>query len=66
KKIVQEHIGTNDVVEVMTHPAYIDETLRGISSYVEPRIKEVSILTSRELQAYLGQQEVEIISFRDL
>lgn len=66
KKLVQKHIGTDDVVEVMTHPAFIDETLREISSYVEPRIKEVSILTSRELQAYLGQQEVEIISFRDL
>ncbi|MBC1484185.1 carbohydrate deacetylase [Listeria sp. FSL L7-1558] len=66
KKIVQKHIGTNDVVEVMTHPAFIDDILLNISSYVKPRTKEHTILTSRELQAYLGQQEVEIISFRDL
>ncbi|MBC6130377.1 chitooligosaccharide deacetylase, partial [Listeria booriae] len=32
----------------------------------KPRTKELTILTSRELQSYLGQQEVEIISFRDL
>ncbi|MBC1542050.1 chitin disaccharide deacetylase [Listeria seeligeri] len=66
KKIVQKHVGTNDVVEVMTHPAFIDDILLNISSYVKPRTKELTILTSRELQSYLGQQEVEIISFRDL
>ncbi|AIS61462.1 carbohydrate deacetylase [Listeria ivanovii] len=66
KKLVQSYIGTNDVIEIMTHPAFIDDTLLRISSYIQPRTKEHTILTSRELQAYLGQQEVEIISFRDL
>lgn len=33
-------------VEVMTHPAYIDDEIRGISSYLEKREEELEILTN--------------------
>lgn len=33
-------------VEVMTHPAYVDDALRQVSSYVEKRAEELQILTS--------------------
>lgn len=33
-------------VEIMTHPAYIDNTLKNNSSYLEQREKELEILTS--------------------
>lgn len=33
-------------VEVMTHPAYIDDEIRSISSYVEKREEELKILTN--------------------
>lgn len=33
-------------VEVMTHPSYIDDELRAVSSYVEKREEELNILTT--------------------
>lgn len=33
-------------VEVMTHPAYIDDELREISTYVDERVDELKILTN--------------------
>lgn len=33
-------------VEVMTHPAYVDDELRGVSSYVDKRLDELDILTN--------------------
>lgn len=40
-------------VEVMTHPAYIDEDLRGISSYVEKREDELQILTNLTVPSWV-------------
>lgn len=36
-------------VEVMTHPAYLDEQLLEISSYTDQREKELSILTNLDV-----------------
>lgn len=36
-------------VEVMTHPAIVDEELKAVSSYVEKRKEELDILTSLEV-----------------
>lgn len=41
--------GYDGTIEVMCHPAYIDDTLRHHSSYVEDRVREFKILTQVKL-----------------
>jgi len=53
------------VVELMTHPAYIDEPLLNGSSYVLPRVKELSILTSNELREALEKKGIQLMTYRD-
>ncbi|MDQ0879507.1 putative glycoside hydrolase/deacetylase ChbG (UPF0249 family) [Peribacillus sp. V2I11] len=36
-------------VEIMTHPAYMDEELMEVSSYNDKRLKEIRILTNAKL-----------------
>ena len=36
-------------VEIMTHPAYMDEELMKVSSYNDKRLKETRILTNAKL-----------------
>lgn len=66
RKIVEQYKGTDKVIEIMTHPAFLDEKLLAISSYADIRMKEVTLLTSKELQNYLAQENVTLASFRDL
>lgn len=40
-----------DTVEVMVHPAFVDEDLRGVSSYVEKREEELRILCGLDVLA---------------
>ncbi|WP_073153978.1 chitin disaccharide deacetylase [Seinonella peptonophila] len=44
-----DHVENDSSVEVMTHPAYMDAYLQANSSYCEPRVKELEILTQVEL-----------------
>lgn len=46
-----EKIKSKDVssIEVMTHPAIVDDTLRGLSSYTDKREEELKILCSLEI-----------------
>lgn len=42
-----------DTVEVMVHPAFVDEDLRGVSSYVEMREEELRILRELNVPAWV-------------
>lgn len=53
-------------MEIMCHPAYVDDELKQISSYNDYRSNELSILTSRELKEYLNIEKINLISFKDL
>ncbi|ABR50265.1 YdjC family protein [Alkaliphilus metalliredigens QYMF] len=54
------------ILEVMVHPAYVDEDLKSISSYNNYRKKELEILTSGVLKVWLDQNNIQVISFEDL
>lgn len=54
------------VNEIYCHPGYPDEALRKYASYVEPRLTEVKVLTSNELEAVFEDFRIELISFNDL
>jgi len=65
KEIMNAHTG-EDVVEIMTHPAYIDAVLYRESSYNLPRVQEYDILTSREILDFIRENKIELINYGDL
>ncbi|SHK52523.1 chitin disaccharide deacetylase [Paramaledivibacter caminithermalis] len=64
KKIITKF--PEGIIEIMTHPAYVDDDLINISSYSTDREKELEILTSDELKKWLKDKEIELISFGEL
>ena len=56
----------SEVLEVMSHPAYIDDELRAISSYVDSRANELKVLTSNSFKKFILENNIEMISFSDL
>ena len=58
--------GHNAILEVMCHPAYIDQGLMEASSYTEARVKEFDILTSEELQQNLTSRSVELTDYKEV
>lgn len=54
------------VVEVMSHPAYIDEELQKLSSYLKYREEELRILTSDSFKKFISENNIEMISFSSI
>ncbi|MCD7892511.1 MAG: carbohydrate deacetylase [Erysipelotrichaceae bacterium] len=64
---IKEICNSNDgIIELMCHPGLIDQRLCNISSYNLARMKELALLTSDELNNYINEQGIEIITFSDL
>lgn len=55
-----------DVLEVMCHPAHIDDELKSISSYVKERQTELEILTCERVKKFISDNNIEMISFSSL
>lgn len=55
----------NHSVEVMSHPAFIDNALLK-SSYAYPRLNELDVLTSENLKAQILERGIKIGSYRDI
>ncbi len=53
-------------VEVMCHPAYLDDFLLVASRYNLPRVRELQILKSPEVARWVQDNGVKLISYRDL
>lgn len=53
-------------MEIMTHPAICDESLKKISSYNELRNSELSILTNHEVKEFIKKNNIELIKFSQL
>ena len=56
-------IFNSEIVELMCHPAYIDNTLFTMSTYTIGRIKELDILTSDEVKSFVKRNNIELINF---
>lgn len=61
--IIKKHKNRCDVLEVMCHPAFIDQPLLDASTYNVIRAKELAVLTDENLQEALGRQGVEVCDF---
>ncbi|AJR09924.1 chitin disaccharide deacetylase [Photobacterium gaetbulicola] len=64
--IIDQHRGQCEVLEIMCHPAYVDQPLLESSSYVLPRAKELEILTDDRLGEALERWEVTVSNFNVL
>lgn len=53
-------------VEVMCHPAYVDEDLINATSYNKLREKEFKILISDKIKQLINKENIELISYNEL
>ncbi|EUJ28825.1 hypothetical protein MFLO_11769 [Listeria floridensis FSL S10-1187] len=65
-KIIETYKNTDKVIELMTHPAFLDEDLLKISSYTKDRMRELSLLTSPELFDMIKRAKAKVISYKEL
>ena len=54
------------ILELMCHPAFIDQRLYEMSSYNLPRMKELELLTSPEVKTFIQKNHIKLINFSDL
>ncbi|MBC1457262.1 chitin disaccharide deacetylase [Listeria newyorkensis] len=66
KQVVKAHEKDTETLEFMCHPAFIDETLLSLTSYTDYRIKELTFLTSDEVQEALKSVGAEVVSFKEV
>lgn len=59
------HFPEETVLELMCHPAYLDDIIYQRSSYNIHRVKELVILTSPDTQSALKSQEITLGNVRD-
>lgn len=53
-------------IEIMTHPAFLDDELMKMSNYNNDRERELEILTGNEIKKWLESSDVRLISFKEL
>ncbi len=59
-------ISKYEVLETMTHPAYLDNYIMENSSYNLKRIEELNVLTSKELKDYIEETGIILCNFGDI
>lgn len=55
-----------DTVELVCHPALVDERLMNVSSYNMNRIKELELLKSDAFKQYIKDHDIQIITYADI
>jgi len=55
-----------NIIEIMTHPALLDEDLINISSYNIDREKELEVLTDKGLIKWLEENDFQLIGYNQL
>ncbi|MCL2163239.1 MAG: chitin disaccharide deacetylase [Oscillospiraceae bacterium] len=55
-----------DSIEIMCHPAYVDNFLLNSSSYTTKRAYELDVLTSPDTFNFIAERGIELSSFSDL
>lgn len=65
-KSLKDKVGEYEILETMSHPAYIDSFIMETSSYNLKRAEELKILTSKELKNFFEENKIEICNYRDI
>ncbi len=53
-------------LEIMAHPGFVDEEIENISSYNKERLKELKILTSDKIKAWIAEKNIKLIGYEEL
>lgn len=61
-----DELKKNEIIDVMCHPAFIDEYLINSTSYSMQRIKEHSILTSDSVKEFLKENNIGITNYSNV
>ncbi|MCC0663885.1 chitin disaccharide deacetylase [Clostridioides sp. ZZV15-6597] len=61
-----EEIMKYDVVDIMSHPAFLDDYILNSTSYAIDRTKEHKILTSKKVREFFRENGLVISSYRDI
>ena len=61
-----EELKSYNVIDLMSHPAFVDENLINSTSYAMQRMKEYSILTSKRVQEFLKENKFEITNYSSI
>jgi len=64
--ITDELQADSEIMEIVCHPAYLDQEVYNNSSYNIPRMKEMEILRSAELREFIEANKIELITFADV
>lgn len=59
-------IWDHEIIEIMCHPAFIDQRLMDISSYCYERANEMQTIRDKELKQWIKDHNIELITFGDL
>ncbi len=59
------HPNSDQLLEVMCHPAYVDDVIYTQSSYVIHRVKELAILTNKKTRSILDEQGITLGNVQD-
>lgn len=55
---------TNELIEIMCHPGYLDKSVLMNTSYTIPRLNELEILRSKEIINYIKENNIELCNFK--
>lgn len=64
KDILNKYKDSKCTLEIMTHPGFVDEDLKNISSYNINRKKELEVLTSDEIKKILINNDIKLINYK--
>ena len=59
-------IWEEEIIEIMCHPAFVDQRLLDISSYALPRANEMKTLRDPELKQWIKDNNIELTTFASL
>lgn len=65
-KILEESLGKYEVIEIMCHPAIVDEDLMNITSYNSNRKNELQVLKSEKVKKFIKDNNIELVKFSNI
>lgn len=65
-EILDQYQEKSGVLEIMSHPGYVDDELMEISSWTACRLEEMKTFTSPSFMQYLANNNIKVISFDQL
>lgn len=65
-KKLESKLDKYEILETMSHPAYIDSFIMETSSYNMKRVEELKILTSNELKEFIHSIGIKLCNYRNI